>query len=403
MATVLSVLGLVTIFSSAVALTIGDVRIGQNDGKTRFVIEADGALPSTAVVMTGPDRVIIEIPAADVQARSVNGGGVIAGYQFEVADGGKTRIILTLRSPALVASRFGIPPRDGRGHRLVIDLAPANRAAFEAAQAPAAAQVQAPVQAQVQAPPPPVAAPEVPGPPLPPPPKREGGGRRVVVLDAGHGGQDPGARAVNGRNEKDITLAAVHVIKGTLEATGRYRVVLTRSTDVYIPLRQRFQIARKAGADLFISVHADSCQGCKASGASVYTLSETSSDKEAAALAAKENKSDIIAGIDLGSQEPEVSSILIDLARRETMNYSANFATSLVREMAKSVPVRDNTHRFAGFMVLKAPDVPSVLLEMGYLTNPQDAETLSSRNGLERLGGAVLRAVDGYFLKVATN
>src|SRR5690606_18852661 len=201
--------------------------------------------------------------------------------------------------------------------------------------------------------------------------------RRLIVIDAGHGGVDPGAISVTGMQEKVITLSAAKVIKEVLEKTGRYEVMLTRDRDIFLPLRQRFEIARRARADLFISLHADSFKTSDVRGASVYTLSERASDREAALLAAKENKADIIAGIDLQGEAPEVSSILIDLARRETMNYSAHFATLLVQELGEAVMLRRNTHRFAGFMVLKAPDVPSVLLEMGYLSNPQDAKALA--------------------------
>jgi N-acetylmuramoyl-L-alanine amidase len=176
---------------------------------------------------------------------------------------------------------------------------------------------------------------------------------------------------------------------------------MTRNRDIYIPHRQRFEIAREADADLFISVHADSLKPSRLNnrvrGATVYTLSETASDKEAEALARKENKSDLIAGIDLNGESDEVSSILIDLARRETMNYSAQFASYLVPELKERVYIRKNAHRFAGFLVLKASDVPSVLVEIGYLSNKQDARQLNSAEGRKRISAAIAAAVRRYF------
>ena len=178
---------------------------------------------------------------------------------------------------------------------------------------------------------------------------------------------------------------------------------MTRDTDIYIPHRQRFEYARKAGADLFISIHADSIKNSKVRGATVYTLSETSSDKEAAALARKENKSDLIAGIDLRGESTDVANILVDLAMRETMNYSARFAGYLVPELGKEVMLRENSHRFAGFLVLKAPDVPSVLLEIGYISNREDAKQMTSRQGRERIARAISDAVENYFTSIVAS
>jgi N-acetylmuramoyl-L-alanine amidase len=220
----------------------------------------------------------------------------------------------------------------------------------------------------------------------------------VVVLDAGHGGQDPGAPSViPGRHESEVTLALVLAIRDELEKTGRFKVVLTRSTDVFIPLAERVNIARRAKADLFISVHADSIADPKIRGATVYTLSETASDKEAERLAAKENKADIIAGVNLGGETPDVTNILIDLAQRETMAFSAEFAQTAVREISPYVSLRTNHHRFAGFRVLRAPDVPSVLLESGYMSNLEDSQFLFSREGQRSIARGVSQAIDAYF------
>jgi N-acetylmuramoyl-L-alanine amidase len=186
-------------------------------------------------------------------------------------------------------------------------------------------------------------------------------------------------------------------LKAALLATGRFRVALTRDKDVFIPLRDRFQIARDKGADLFISLHADSNPNTDARGASVYTLSDKASDAEAEALAAKENKSDIIAGVDLTQQNQTVSGILIDLAQRETINLSSRFASILVGDLKQETMMLQNSHRFAGFAVLKAPDVPSVLLEMGYITSGADESLLTDPNHQKVLAGSITRAIEDYF------
>ena len=225
--------------------------------------------------------------------------------------------------------------------------------------------------------------------------------RKIIVIDAGHGGVDPGAISVSGAYEKDITLPMALALKKALEQDGRYKAVLTRSTDVFLRLRERVEVARAAGADLFISLHADSVGSPIGAqtvrGASVYTLSEQASDKEAEALAAKENKADIIAGVDLGGKSIDVSNILIDLAQRESMNEAARFAALLVDDLKDVVPVLDRSHRFAGFAVLKAPDIPSVLIEMGYLSNKADEQRLRSEAQRAKLAAAMRQAVDSFF------
>ena len=229
---------------------------------------------------------------------------------------------------------------------------------------------------------------------------RRARGKRIIVVDPGHGGPDPGTIGVNGTYEKHITLAMAKEIKNQLEQTGRYKVVLTRDRDIFLRLRDRVAHAREAEADLFLSIHADSIADGSARGPSVYTLSEKASDREAAELAEKENKADVIAGLDLSHETPEVGSILIDLAQRETMNRSAHFAAGLVGEIRKEASVLRNTHRFAGFAVLKAPDVPSVLVELGFLSNPAEEKALASRAYRVKLAQAVARATDRFFTRV---
>lgn len=220
--------------------------------------------------------------------------------------------------------------------------------------------------------------------------------QRVVVLDPGHGGADPGAIGVSGVYEKDITLAAAREIKRALEQAGGYKVLLTRNDDRFIRLRDRVEFARRAGAELFVSVHADSVASRDVRGASVYTLSTTASDSEAAALAEKENKADLIAGLDLSGESSEVTNILIDLAQRETMNQSAAFAGHVVEQLADATGLLPNPHRFAGFAVLKAPDIPSVLIELGFLSNRNDERALLKSDSRTRVAAAMAKAIDGY-------
>jgi N-acetylmuramoyl-L-alanine amidase len=221
--------------------------------------------------------------------------------------------------------------------------------------------------------------------------------RPLVVIDAGHGGHDPGAIGPTGLREKDVTLQVALAIRDQLLASGRVRVALTREDDRFLILQERFGIARRLGADLFISIHCDSAGNPTASGATVYTLSETASDKEAARLAARENKADILGGVDLGGENPDISSILIDLTQRETMNMSASFARVLGREAQPLIPIKANWHHMASLMVLKAPDMPSVLFETGYISNAGDAEFLASSDGQKRVAQTVRRAVEIHF------
>lgn len=221
--------------------------------------------------------------------------------------------------------------------------------------------------------------------------------RPLVVIDAGHGGQDPGSTSPGGLAEKDLALTIAAAIRDRLVASGRVRVAMTREDDRYLLHRERFEIARKLGAALFISVHCDAAHATDANGASIYTLSEIASDKEAARLAARENRSDLLSGVDLGNQDRAVSPILIDLAQRETMNASARFARLLAREAQGLVPLKPTPHRMASLMVLKAPDLPSILFETGYISNEQDAERLNSAEGRQRLAQSVERAVAIHF------
>ena len=284
-----------------------------------------------------------------------------------------------------------LPATQHHPYRLVIDLAPVTDAEFAQTERQFASKdwVDPPVhQAAATAPRLPAAAGD-----------RKGLGpqKRLVMLDPGHGGPDPGAIGVSGVQEKEITLEVARKVRRMLELTGRYKVMLTRDEDVYVPLRKRYQLAEAAGAELFISLHADINSNPRLRGTSIYTLSENASDREAAALAAKENRSDAIAGIDLSNQSDAVASFLIELRQRQTMNESALFSESLIQEVASSSKLLRNTHRFAGFAVLKSPDVPSVLMELGYLSNRQDEKVLTDPRHQEKMARSILRATDEFF------
>lgn len=225
-------------------------------------------------------------------------------------------------------------------------------------------------------------------------------GRPLVVLDPGHGGHDPGAYSSSGEiREKDITLSVARAIREELLRSGRVRVALTREDDRFLILHERSAIARAVGADLFISIHADSAANDTATGATVYTLSDTASDREALAFAQRENRADIVNGVNLGLQDRGVASILMDLAQRETRNASTAFAELLRREGQLLIPFRKDPLRRAGFVVLKAPDTPAVLLEVGYLTNAGDAARLNSADGRNAIAVATRRAVEIHFAR----
>lgn len=222
----------------------------------------------------------------------------------------------------------------------------------------------------------------------------------LVVIDAGHGGFDPGATSPHNKGqEKNVTLALALAMRDRLVDTGRVRVALTREDDRFLILEDRYQIARRLAADLFISIHADSARNEEARGGTVYTLSEVASDREAQRIATRENRADIIDGVNLGRAQGDVSAILIDLTQRETMAKSADFANLLLREAQGNVPLRSESHRFASFIVLKSPDTPSVLMEAGYLSNEEDTAFLFSKDGQDKIAGSLARAVSVYFAR----
>ncbi|RYD75673.1 MAG: N-acetylmuramoyl-L-alanine amidase [Verrucomicrobiaceae bacterium] len=219
----------------------------------------------------------------------------------------------------------------------------------------------------------------------------------IVAIDPGHGGHDYGSVSSTGLREKDISLQIAFALRDALVKTGKYRVLLTRSDDRFLVLQERYGLARQAKADIFLSIHMDSAGNAEASGMTIYTLSEVASDKEAARLAARENKADVIAGVDLSTQTADISSILIDLTRRETMNGSAQLARILIEEARPHVKVKDNAHRMASLIVLKAPDMVSLLIEPGYISNRSDSSWIEIPENRKKFSEAMVRGIDRFF------
>ncbi|HVG82137.1 MAG TPA: N-acetylmuramoyl-L-alanine amidase [Methylomirabilota bacterium] len=365
-----------------------EVRIARAEQGTEIAIAFTGAPRYRVFTLVGPDRVVVDLDEVDfrVPDSARAGSGPIKSMRFGLFQPGTSRMVLDMAGPYAIQTA-GLLARPGGGSELVLKLAPVSpgEAAGRSGQIAASTLVQT---ASLATTPLPAMKPRVPG--APPP-------RIVVAIDAGHGGVDPGALGVGGVHEKTVTLAYARELKVLLERSGRFKVVLTRDRDQFLRLRDRIAVARRAGAQLFISLHADSHPDSSFRGASVYTLSEEASDSEAAALAAKENKADLIAGIDLSKENETVTSILIDLAQRETKNLSAQFAAMLVKELGRQTRLIRNTHRFAGFAVLKSPDVASVLVELGYLSNRADEKQLLSNAYRTKLSQAVVKAVHDYF------
>ena len=299
---------------------------------------------------------------------------------------GISRIVLDVETPVRVKSIHIIPPGAGvSANRLVIDLETVSRERFFASEARRPIESAVPLQGKQTA-----------TRSVPPVDRKDA--RPLIIVDAGHGGVDPGALGVSGIKEKTLVLQYAKELKRQLVATGRYRVLMTRERDVVLPLRDRVKIAQDAEGDLFVSLHANANPNAKIRGASIYTIStKGASDAEAEALAAKENEADVIAGINFGTHNEDVREILFDLVQRETINLSKNFANLLVLELDKSVYLLRNTHRFAGFVVLKSPAVPSVLVELGHLSNPQEEKRLRTRAYRQKLVASLVKAIDRYF------
>ena len=374
---------------SAAASGITSMRIGQGVGSVRIVFDADRKFDYKVFLLNEPKRLVIDtfdVKVSPEIEKYVDKNNLVTKTRLGSVGTDGIRIVFDLQKPAIVKKAFMLAPQSNFGWRFVIDVSIASEREFSSKVGSkyalsnensfAGSYSSSSSKASSKA--------------------KTVNKKKIIVLDPGHGGKDPGAIGYSGVYEKNITLAMAKELKVILEKEG-YKVHLTRSTDIFIPLRDRVKIARKYNADLFMSIHADSAVNRSAKGLSVYTLSETASDKEAAALAERENKADVVAGLNLLEHSKEVSDILINLAQRETMNRSSEFASFMVQEMRKSVKLRDNTHRFAGFAVLKAPDVPSVLLEMGYLSNRTEERLLKQKDYRRKLAVSTSKAVEKYF------
>lgn len=409
----------------APGLSVEGIRHGMTGGGTRLVIDLNQKVDYRAFLLENPYRLVVDVPAANwaVPRQNFLSDQVLKGYRSGTLDKeGLTRIVFDLRKPAIVSKAFVLEKKGSNKDRLVLDLHTASANLFKARttdlfgsrnlQNPSTTTVSVPLyrpaqQAVETALEPPAifqnASAVTPGVPGRKPPvfNHQRSKKYTIVIDAGHGGADPGAIGINGTREKNITLAAARELKRQLEETGQYKVVLTRDRDTYIRLHDRLNISRKSGGDLFISLHADKVDRRGVRGASIYTLSETASDTETARLADQENNAGIVAGVDLASESQDVANILLDLAMREKMNESSLFARYLRDSMdRKKIRLLPNSHRSAGFAVLKAPDVPAVLIEIGFLSNPEEEKILNSSEFHRRISNSIVDGINAYFRKI---
>lgn len=398
-------IGSTGLLRAAGAPMVLDVRAGIHGETTRLVFDMSEPVSFKVFSLIDPYRVVVDLPEVgwNLPARPLPANtGYLQKLRYGLFKPGNSRVVLDVSGPVVVGKAFFIPPGgESKTHRLVLDMVSTSRDSIVAMASREAdsdlGQVPAGLAAGPAAPRSQAAALAFPAPPHKP---REPKAKKVIVIDPGHGGVDPGALGTSGTYEKDVTLKVAFAMRDALEKAGRYKVILTRDRDIFLQLRERVAIARDAGADLFVSIHADTLKNARIRGLSVYTLSEKASDSEAALLAERENKADVIAGIDLSKESSEVSNILIDLAQREAMNQSARFAGALIKGLSPSTPLLPNTHRFAGFAVLKAPDVPSVLIELGFLSNKQDELALTQARHREKLAASMVGAVDAYFARL---
>jgi N-acetylmuramoyl-L-alanine amidase len=361
-----------------------DARLGGDESQTRFVMDLSHKIDLHVFTLADPYRVVVDIPQVTFRLPAKageTGRGLIKAYRFGLVMAGGSRIVIDLVKPARVEKSFVVDSTDSAPARLVLELLASDRESFlrKIALDQRFLRTQAPPLREQQS--------------------SSGDARPLIVLDPGHGGIDTGTKGPNGQMEKDIVLDFAKRLREKIEAAGKYRVLLTRSDDTFVPLAERVRFAREASAALFISIHADSLPRREGDtqGATVYTLSETATDPAAARLAEQENRADVIAGVDLKEQPDDVAGILIDLAQRETKTFSVQFANKLVGTIKQTARLHKDPIKSAGFRVLRAPDVPSVLVELGYVSNKEDLQSLSSDSWRDRTANAMASAVDGYF------
>jgi N-acetylmuramoyl-L-alanine amidase len=364
-----------------------DARLAGDGTRTRLVIDLNRKIDLRAFMLANPDRVVIDLPQLLFRfpAKTGEAGrGLIKAFRFGLMMTGGSRMVLDLAHPARIEKAFVLDGTEDQPARLVLNLAAVERDAFLREIA---------AEAKVRA------TPLLGAKPLAPNAAPAAGDTRpVIVLDPGHGGIDNGTKSTNGESEKSIVLEFALRLRDIIGKSGKYRVLMTRTDDTFVPLADRVAFARAQQAALFISIHADALPRGEgdAQGASVYTLSETASDAEAARLAETENRADVIAGIDLTAEPDDVADILIDLARRETKGFSVKLARSVIDSMRNVTRMHKNSLKSAGFRVLKAPDIPSVLIELGYVSNKDDIKSLTSPEWRERTAEAMAEAIDRY-------
>jgi N-acetylmuramoyl-L-alanine amidase len=364
-----------------------DARLGGDATRTRFILDLSHTIELTAFTLADPYRVVVDLPQIAFQLpgkAGESGRGLIKAFRFGLVMPGGSRIVLDATAPVRIDKAFVLDPIDGQPARWVLDLVAVDRETFLRNLA---------LENTPRRQPEPRKSDREPAAGSP------ADGRPVIVLDPGHGGLDTGSTAASGESEKAIVLEFAHQLREKLEKGNKYRVVMTRSDDSFITLGERVRVARTNRAALFVSIHADALgrRAAETRGATVYTLSETASDAEAARLAEAENKADVIAGVDLSAEADEVADILIDLAQRETKTFSAQFARTLVGELKTAARMHKHPLKSAGFKVLKAPDVPSVLVELGYLSSPHDLKLMTSEAWRQRATDSIVQAVNGFF------
>ena len=364
------------------------VRVTEAGGVTRLVFDLSDPVAVRATLTEKPDRLIVDLPEVNFQIDAASGGlgnggtGVVHAFRFGLFAPGKSRIVVDLSAPATLRRADVASIAGGEPSRLTIELARSDRQTFAAAVRSSTS------EQDVAATGPSAVTSSVPSPDDP---------RPVVVIDPGHGGIDPGASGVAGVVEKAVVLDFASVLASRLSVGDRYRVVMTRRDDSFVSLEDRVRFARDANAALFISIHADTLADASVMGATVYTASDRASDAEAAHVASIENQADEAAGLEPSLKEPDVSDILFDLARRETRTYAHQFQRTLTGYWAKIARLNRNPERAAGFKVLQAPDVPSVLLELGYLSSDRDAKMLTSFEWRDKATASVASAIDAFF------
>lgn len=375
-----------------------DVRVAGDDKQTRFILDLDRNIDVRAFLLADPYRVVLDIPQVtfNLPAGAGSAGrGLIRAFRYGLVMPGGSRMVFDLTGPARIEKAYMLDEANGQPPRLVVELSSVEIAAFRPSRPDDAKPQLRPAIAADAGP----AAIEATG--TATRPAKAADLRPVVVIDPGHGGVDNGTQAPSGESEKTLVLDFAKALREQIEKSGKYRVVMTRDDDTFIPLGERVKIARANTAALFVSIHADALPKREgdAQGATIYTLSDKASDIEAEKLAEAENKADAIAGINLTEEPADVADILIDLTQRETRTFSNRFARMLANEMKGVARMHKHPLKSAGFKVLKAHDVPSVLVELGYVSNKDDLQHLVSESWRSRTVGSVAQAVDAFLGK----